>query len=80
MPAVNYGNFSYEIATICDKRGVPAYYRYVVYQRSPKQQQLLCGFQDTLEEAQRKAETYTKVAAEAWKQYCVSREIVNPTA
>jgi hypothetical protein len=73
MRAVDGGDFDYAIAAMCSRTGALGY-RYTVYQRSPKEQRLLCGFKETQEEAERIAETYTKIATEAWKQYCVSGE------
>jgi L-rhamnose mutarotase len=75
MRAVDGGDFDYAIAAMCSKTGALGY-RYTVYQRSPREQRLLFGFKETQEEAERIAEAYTRIAAEAWKQHCVSCESV----
>jgi hypothetical protein len=71
MQVPNGVKFDYQIATMCDMTGA-VIYRYTVYQREPKEERLLYGFKETQEEARRIAESYTRIAAEAWKQHHAS--------
>ena len=71
MQAVDNGDFGYLVETISNRAG-GVIYRYTVYQRAPKEQQLLYGFEPTWEEAERIAARYTQIASGACKACPVS--------
>ena len=71
MQSLESADFGYQVEAISDRAGA-VIYRYTVYQRAPKEQRLLFGFERTLEEAERIAATYTQIALGAYKRYPAS--------
>ena len=71
MQAVDSGDFGYQVEAISDRTGA-VIYRYTVYRRAPKEQQLVYGFEPTREEAERVAAKYTQIASGVWKQHPIS--------
>ena len=68
---LNGNDFGYLVEALADSTGA-IIYRYTVYPRAPKEQQLVYGFGRTHEEAERLAAAYTQIASGACKLYPIS--------